>query len=445
MNKIFCLSEKLHEFFNKKAEETAVITGFIKRRRKLKGSSFIKAMVLGNMGNGNCSIDGLCQLLNEDAVEITKQGVDFRFTEVAVKFMASMYLEAAKLFKSSLQIDCEILKQFRSIKLLDSTYVSLPNNMKNIYKGYGTSYSGYDSSTKSAVKLQTVFDYLNQTLERLDITEGVRSDQGYRDYLQDINANDLLICDLGYFVPSSFKHIDESHAYFISRYKADTNIYDQQTTQKLELLELLRHQSFLEKEVFLGKETKLKVRIICTKLTAEQSIARRRKANKLAKSHGYQSSSRNQALLEWSIFITNIPAIKITADQISKIYRLRWQIELLFKLYKSHIKLENLKGRSKPARILCEFYAKLCVAMLFHSLTGCIELKQSREISFTKAVIELQRRTRELCISINSSVHKVRVFLKKLLAAWSRFSLKDKYRKNRPFTLNSPQRLTSQP
>ncbi len=167
-------------------------------------------------------------------------------------------------------------------------------------------------------------------------------------------ANDLLICDLGYFVPSSFKYIDESKAYFINRYKADTNI----TVQKLGLLELLKNQSFLEKEVLLGKETKLKLRIVCTKLTPEQSIARRRKANKLAKSHGYQSSSRNQALLEWSIFITNITAIKITADQVCKIYRLRWQIELLFKLYKSHIKLESLKGRSKSARVLCELYAK---------------------------------------------------------------------------------------
>ena len=58
--------------------------GFIKRQRKLTGSSFVK---VGNMGNANCSVDEVCQLLAEDSVEITKQGLDFRFTPEAVKFM----------------------------------------------------------------------------------------------------------------------------------------------------------------------------------------------------------------------------------------------------------------------------------------------------------------------------------------------------------------------
>lgn len=65
----------------------------------------------------------------------------------------------------------------------------------------------------------------------------------------------------------------------------DTNIYDIETNQKIELLECLEDKLFLENEVLLGKETKVKVRIICQKLTEEQSMARRRKANRLAKSH----------------------------------------------------------------------------------------------------------------------------------------------------------------
>lgn len=79
------------------------------------------------------------------------------------------------LFKNSLQIDCKILQQFGSVKLLDSSYISLPNDMENLYKGYGTSYSGYESNTKSGIKLQLVFDYLNQVLDQLELTEGIRS------------------------------------------------------------------------------------------------------------------------------------------------------------------------------------------------------------------------------------------------------------------------------
>lgn len=87
----------------------------------MSGSSFVKAIILGNIGVENCSIDEMCQLLNEDSVVMTKQGLDFRFTEEAVEFMKRMYNESLVLFKNSLQVNWRILKQFRSVKLLDSS------------------------------------------------------------------------------------------------------------------------------------------------------------------------------------------------------------------------------------------------------------------------------------------------------------------------------------
>ncbi len=267
MNKVEKLSRICKEFFIQKANDLSKITGFIKRKRKITGSSFIKILVLGNMVDEHCSIERMCQLLQEDSIDISKQGLDLRFTESAVAFMKIMYEECLSIFKSNLRLDCKILQQFNSVKLLDSSQVSLPNSMESIYKGCGSSYKGRSNKAKSAVKLQVVFNYLNQTLDRLDLTEAIRSDQGYRNHLEDIKSNDLLVADLGYFVPHSFQKISETGAYFISRYKSDTNIYDIHTGEKLNLLTLLEQQIFLEKEVLLGKEIKLPVRIICHKLT----------------------------------------------------------------------------------------------------------------------------------------------------------------------------------
>ncbi len=126
--------------------------------------------------------------------------------------------------------------------------------MEELYKGYGSSYKGRESVTKSGLKIQVVLDYLNQRLDRVDLKEGIRADQGYRDHLGDIKVNDLLIADLGYFVPESFKEIEKLGAYFLSRYKSDTNIYDTETCAKIDIIEHLRDQTFIEKEVFLGKE-----------------------------------------------------------------------------------------------------------------------------------------------------------------------------------------------
>ncbi len=144
--------------------------------------------------------------------------------------------------------------------------------------------------------------------------------------------------------------------------------------------------------------------------------------------------------MNWSIFITNVPENQISAEQILTIYRVRWQIELLFKVYKSHIRLDKLKG--KPYRVLCELYAKLCAILIFHGIVGCTELKKNTELSLTKAFIELKRRIRELFLALNNKISGLKTFLKKLTITWSRFSLKDKCRRTRVSTLTSLNLLT---
>ena len=238
------------------------------------------------------------------------------------------------------------------MKLFDSSNIALPEFMENLYKGHGSGYPDRGRSAKASIKLQVLYNYSTQTPSKIDILSGVRSDQGYRGHLQEINANDLLIADLGYFVPESFKILSDKGAYFISRYKADTNIYDLEGRQ-LDLLEQLQKLSNWESEVLLGKMARLPVRIVCHKLSSQQSEARRRKANALAKARKYNSSKRNQCLLDWSIFITNIPHDKLPLKNIATVYRTRWQIELLFKLYKTQMKIEILKGKRNSSRILC--------------------------------------------------------------------------------------------
>ena len=92
---------------------------------------------------------------------------------------------------------------------------------------------------------------------------------------------------------------------------------------------------------------------------------RKRKANRLAKSHGYKSSKGNQKLLNWSIFITNIPSEILNFSDVFRVYKLRWQIELLFKLYKSQVEIDKFKSKVNQSKVLCEFYAKLIAIIIF--------------------------------------------------------------------------------
>lgn len=435
MQTIEVFEKKLKSLLNEKADELSISTGFIKRVRKIKGSSFAKALIVGNMGQES-SLEGICSLFAQEEIAITKQGINLRFTQGSVKFMESLYLSSLSLMEKGLPINCEILKRFNSVKLLDSSYISLPNEMQDQYRGYGSSYKGRSPLTGSALKVQLVYDYLHQVITRLDLKEGIRSDQGYRDYLEDISAGDLLISDLGYFVPEAFKIIQEKQAYFISRYKSDTNLYNAHTHEKIDLLMLLKDQTFMTQEVLLGSQVKLKVRIVCQKLTQEQSAYRKRKADNLAKSRKYISSHRNQALLEWAIFITNIPTAHIPAQDLSTVYRLRWQIELLFKLYKSYGRIDKFHYKNS-CRILCQLYSKLIIITIFHGMTNCLQIQAGDEFSPIKAFNQFKIRSWEFFLALRQEANNLGGLIKNIINSWRRFSLKDKYRKSRISTLST--------
>ena len=64
------------------------------------------------------------------------------------------------------------------------------------------------------------------------------------------------------------------------------------------------------------------------------------------------------ALADWTLLVTNVPAERLTALEALTLYGVRWQIELLFKLWKSLNQLD-LSRSQNPWRVLCEVYAKL--------------------------------------------------------------------------------------
>jgi predicted component of type VI protein secretion system len=67
----------------------------------------------------------------------------------------------------------------------------------------------------------------------------------------------------------------------------------------------------------------------------------------------------------------------------------RWQIELLFKLWKSHGQIDASRS-TKPWRILCDVYAKL-LAMLVQHWVALIDLWGYPDRSLVKAAKTVQK------------------------------------------------------
>lgn len=87
-----------------------------------------------------------------------------------------------------------------------------------------------------------------------------------------------------------------------------------------------------------------------------------------------QTTVCEQALVmaQWTIYLTNLPPELAATTEIFILGRYRWQIELLFKLWKSDLEVDKWASR-QPERILAEIYTKLIGAIVAHwlLLVGC--------------------------------------------------------------------------
>src|SRR5216684_3681317 len=89
----------------------------------------------------------------------------------------------------------------------------------------------------------------------------------------------------------------------------------------------------------------------------------------------------------WMIVITNVPAALLTLAEAFVLLRCRWQIELLWKLWKMQGKVDEWPTKNEE-RILCEVYAKLLGLLLQHwvMLLTCWEDPHRSWISVSEIV-----------------------------------------------------------
>jgi hypothetical protein len=121
---------------------------------------------------------------------------------------------------------------------------------------------------------------------------------------------------------------------------------------------------------------------------------RRRQLRKQARAKGKTVGKRRLAWCAWTVFITNVPADRLTVAELLTLVRARWQIELLIKRWKSHGTVDESRSQ-KPYRVLCDVYAKL-LAMIVQHWLFLVNLWAYPDRSLVKAAKTIRRRALEL-------------------------------------------------
>jgi len=124
--------------------------------------------------------------------------------------------------------------------------------------------------------------------------------------------------------------------------------------------------------IALGADHRLPARVVAVRVPAAVAAQRRKRMLKKARKLGKKIDPGRWALAEWTVYATNIPDSILQAQELLILARCRWQIELLFKLWKSEGRIDESRS-DKPWRILCEVYAKLLGMVIQHwiLLIGC--------------------------------------------------------------------------
>ena len=106
-------------------------------------------------------------------------------------------------------------------------------------------------------------------------------------------------------------------------------------------------------------------RLLATRVPPAVAAERRRQLRVEARRRGHAVSAERLKLADWTVFVTNVPAEWLTLEHAWVLARVRWQIELLFKLWKSHGQVDEWRS-AKPWHIVCEVYAKLLGQLVQH-------------------------------------------------------------------------------
>lgn len=265
-----------------------------------------------------------------------------------VEFFEEIYNKLLQQYSSVLS-DTRIEKVLnKQVKIVDSSTISL---FKDILSCVGR--KSKEGKSKGGIKVHAAINADEIVPNLVWFSPATTHDHNFLKKLK-CDDNTVYVFDKGYNDYKAFKHFTELKTGFVTRIK-DNAVYEE-----IEILEIperthsgVLSDKIIEVEIKEGKEkTKLKIR----KVTF------------------YDRENKREFE-----FLTNL--FELRADLIAGLYKIRWQIELLFKQLKQNFPLRYFLGDNENA-IKIQIYCVLIVNLLI----AVIKKKLKRSWAFSNLV-----------------------------------------------------------
>ncbi|HEV2125376.1 MAG TPA: IS4 family transposase [Chloroflexota bacterium] len=428
----------MQEILTATADAAGRTTGFVQRVSPLSGATFTQTLVFGWLANPAAALEELTQTAATLGVAVSPQALDQRFTSSAAACLERVLSMAITRVVAAAPVAIPILDRFTAVYLQDSSTIVLPDVLAEVWQGCGGSTSQH---TAAALKLQVRLELRTGHLAGPQLQDGRASDHDAA-LPTILPAGALWLADLGYWRLDELERLDDHQVFWLSHLQTTTAVHDA-AGQRHDVLALLEAQysTLVDVPIRLGVTHQLPARLLAVKVPQEVADQRRRKLKAEARRKGKMVSATRLVLAGWTILVTNVPPERLAVHEALVLARTRWQIELLFKLWKSHGRIDESRS-AKPWRVLCEVYAKLLAMVVQHWLF-LVSCWRYPDRSLTKAAQTVRKHALHLASAFGDTEATSRAMatMQRCLAAGCRMNR----RKKAPNTYQLLLDLTSEP
>jgi Transposase DDE domain len=368
MTSIPRMSKILTQLFEHEAVELAKQAGM--RERTIRFPQLASLLVLGWWNHPAAGPSVLARFAGSLGLSVCKQDIQAHFTERTAIWLLSLLQAAVREVVRANAVALPLLEQFTAVLIEDGSSISLPSALKTVWGGCGGSASkdDHDPKTQAGLKVTVRWDLLSGQMQGPHVQAGRRHELSSMLRTQTMKPGSLWIADLGYWTLNWLHQVHIQGVFFLMRYKAGIVLWSQ--GKRVDLLSILPQATGDRLELLgdVGASKVIKgVRLLAERVPLAVATDRQERIRRAAIDHGKAINPLVFELANWTIVLTNTPVEKLSFVQALALLRARWQIELLFKLWKEQGLVDQWKT-THHWRILCEVYAKLLAMVVQHWL-----------------------------------------------------------------------------
>lgn len=341
------------------AERAGRQTGFVQRAdAKLTGRGLVQTLVFGLGAHPHARLSDLTQTAAAVGVQSSPEALHQRLDRTAANGLEPVLCAAIRQVVTADPVVLPILERFAEVVVPESTTITLPDALADVWPGCGT---GTGTGGAATLQLQVALDLRTGRLRGPTLHDGRAPDQ-HATLDHDLPPGAVRVVDLGYFDLAHLRALADRGVYWLARMQAMTAI---QTADGRwwTLQEMLAGATTptLDVPVQLGRDAQVAARLVAVRAPQEVVDQRRRRLQ----ANGQAVSAVRPALAAWTVLVTTIPPDLLTGAEALILARARRQIERLFKLWKSHGQIDLVRA-VQPWRVLCERYGRVLSQIVQH-------------------------------------------------------------------------------